>query len=175
MKLNRREFLLQAGAATAVGVATGSLARGASAAPTASGKGVVIISDPADPVAASKPARWATDQLRLALVARGFDARVVATLDAARPDDLCVVAAGRRVGLSAVSQPEALNIGNGQLGGRAVLFVSGSDARGLSYALTEIADRVALYPDAAAALNFSTPVTERPANAIFIAKNMLRK
>ena len=175
MKLNRREFILQTGAATAIGVAAGTFAHGAATASGNASPGIAIISDPTDAVAAAKPAQWATEQLRLALVARGFDARVVARFDAARADDLCVFAASRasaatrEVGVLLPDAPESLAIAPGRLGGRAVLLAAGSDTRGLSYALTELADAVALATDsvaAAAVLRPASPVTERPANQI---------
>jgi hypothetical protein len=176
MNLNRRDFLLQTGAATAVGVAGGGLVSRASA-EVAGGSvpGVAIISDPADPVASAQPAQGASEQLRLARGSRGCDARVVARLDAARPDDVCIVAAGRAsaaaraIGVLPPDAPESLAIAPDRLGARAVLLASGSDARGLSYALTELADRVALAADSAAAiaaLRPAAPVTERPANQI---------
>ncbi len=179
-QLNRREFIAQTGAAAAVGVAGSTLVSRASAAAaaTAAGKGIAIISDPADPIAAAKPAQWATEQLRLALDARGFNARVVASAAAARPDDFCVLASG--VALLGVFFPaagnsalpaaaEALTLTPGHLGTREALLAQGRDARGLSYALTELADAVALAPDPAAALDVLRPraaVTERPANPI---------
>lgn len=174
LKLNRREFIAQAGAAAAVG-ALAPHARAAAGA-TNAGKGVAIVRDPLAVVAFSPPAQWATEQLRAALAARGLDVRVVTSVDAARPDDFCIVATGaiqRIEGLSFIVPPpvaaEGLVLAHGWRGSREALLVQGRDARGLSYALTELADAVALAPDPAAALTVLRPtamVTERPANPI---------
>lgn len=180
LNLNRREFITQAGAAAAVGVASATLASHASAATGATNgsKGVAIIRDPADIVVNAPAARWAADQLLAALKARGFDARIVTNADAIRPDDLCIVACGVAVpfgfsttagGIGLSTAAEALAITPGRLGTREALLVQGRDAHGLSYALTELADAVALAPDPAAALAVLRPaaaITERPANPI---------
>ncbi|MEI6861662.1 MAG: hypothetical protein WCL04_05355 [Verrucomicrobiota bacterium] len=177
MNLNRREFLTQTGAATAAYVAAGVLpARAATTnLPAAgAGRGVAIIRDPADAVASAKPVQWATEQLRLALAARGFDVRLVARPDEARPDDFCVVASGGVAAATLVSDfrvalpdaAEALAIAPGRLGTREALLAQGRDARGLSYALTEIADNVTLSDNPLAALRPAQAVAERPANAI---------
>ncbi len=177
MNLNRREFLTQSGAATAAYVAAGLLpARAATTALPASGagRGVAIIRDPADAVASAKPVQWATEQLRSALAAHGFDVRLVARPDEARPDDFCVVASGGVAAETLVSgfraalpdAAEALAIAPGRLGTREALLAQGRDAHGLSYALTEIADNVTLSDNPFAALRPTQAVAERPANAI---------
>ena len=176
--MNRRKFLIQTGAVTAgclVGnVFSGCASLAASAGP-GSGKGVALVRDPADPIASSAPAGWAVEQLRSALVKQGFDVRVVARLDEARPTDVCIVATGRAsalvrdAGMAVPDAPEALALAPARLGSRDVLLAVGSDARGLTYALTEIADAVALAADPAAAFTALQPangVVETPANKI---------
>ncbi|HWA09672.1 MAG TPA: hypothetical protein VG838_09500 [Opitutaceae bacterium] len=164
--MNRREFLAKTGmTAAAVGLLSKSF--GADAARPAS---VAIVCDPSDPVAASKPARWAAEQLQQALTARGFTVKLCARLDEAAPGDLCVVAAGpasalaRDTGVTAASDSEALAIGSGRIGQREVLVARGGGIRGLVYALTEIADGVA--DDPATALRPARAVAERPANPV---------
>ena len=173
--MQRRDFILRTSLATAglvAGRALGQTAPPPKISPAAPGSGVALILDPADPVASAPPAQWADAQLRDALAARGLDARIVPSLDAARPADFCILAAGRNasvthdLGTLPPDAPEALALVPGRLGSRHVLLASGSDPRGLSYALTEIADAVALNDDPATALHPAQPVTERPANSV---------
>jgi len=177
--MNRREFLLCTGTAAAGGLVLGALgtgtgARAATAGAPGSGssRGVSIVCDPRDPVASARPARWAAEQLRLALVQRGLPVRVCDRLDEAGPADLCVVAVGaassvtRDAAIGAPNEPEALALAPGRLGGRDVLLAAGGDVRGLVYALTELADAVALGEDPQIVLRPARAVIERPANAV---------
>jgi hypothetical protein len=84
------------------------------------------------------PARWAAGELRDALAERSLKARIVA----------------RRCD----GPPETVEIGPG--------YVAGSDARGLVYALLELADRVRCAADPRAALHVTGASTERPANRV---------
>jgi hypothetical protein len=89
--------------------------------------------------ASSAPVRWALAELRDALMMRGQADRRIITRAIAGP-------------------PESLAIGMEN----DALVASGSDARGLVYALLELADRVRLTGQA----TVSAPVTEHPANTI---------
>jgi hypothetical protein len=177
--MNRREFLIRSGTAAAGGLVIGALgtgigARGAipDAPGGAPGRGVSIVCDPRDPVASAPPARWAAEQLRLALTQRGIAVRLCDRLDEAGPADLCVVAVGavsaaaRDAAIGAPTEAEALALAPGQLGGRDVLLAAGGDVRGLVYALTELADAVALGEDPQSVLRPARAVIERPANAV---------
>ena len=62
--------------------------------------------------------------------------------------------------------PEALAMMRGKIGKQSVVLAAGSDARGLVYALLELADRVNFAADPLAVLKAVKPVSERPANAI---------
>jgi hypothetical protein len=152
---NRRQFLRTAtlGASASAGLS------GASARP------VTIVLDPADPVAAAAASRWAAGELARALGARGVQARTVERVAQAGAGDLCIVASGNREGRTA-SVPEALALGPAKIGGRDVLLAAGQDARGLVYALLELADRVRNSSDPGAALTLPAMVAERPANVI---------
>lgn len=173
--MNRREFLIQTGVATA-GYALGGALRSRAQTVAPSGRRVVgtaaIVCDPADAIVSGKPAQWAVDQLRQALLARDFIVRTCARLDEAKPEDLCIVASAgssamaRDAGASAPAEAEVLSIIAGRLGPHETLIASGSDSRGLTYALTEIADAVALASDPWSALRPSLPVLERPANPV---------
>jgi len=172
--MNRREFLIQIGAAA--GCVVGGILTGCThvVAPSArrTRRGVSIVCDPGDPIASAKPSQWAVEQLRQSLTGRGFVVRVCTRLDEANPADVCIVAAGRSssvtrdVGVVPPADAEALAIVPGRLGRRDVLLASGTDSRGLVYALTEIADAVALADDPWPALRPSRPVIERPANTV---------
>ena len=68
--------------------------------------------------------------------------------------------------ISLSDAPEALVLTHGKIGERNVLLAAGSDARGLVYALLELADRVNFAADPLAVLKIEKPVSERPANSI---------
>jgi hypothetical protein len=152
---NRRQFLRT----TALGASASAGLSGAIARP------VAIVLDPGDPVAAAAPSRWAAGELVGALGGRGVQARIVDRVDQAGAGDLCVVASGNREGRAA-SVPEALALGPAKIGGRDVLLAAGHDARGLVYALLELADRVRNSSDPGAALGMRALVAERPANVV---------
>jgi hypothetical protein len=161
MNLNRRRFLQ-----TAAGAAVGT----AGAADKT--QGVAIIADLADAVASSAPARWAAGELERALVERGVSARVYGRAAQAPAGHLRVMAAGmaspgaaaalEAAGARAEAVPEALALCQGSEG----VWACGHDARGLTYALLELADRVRHAADPVAALAAPKPVIERPANAV---------
>ena len=173
--MNRREFLIQTGTAATGFVFGGALSGRAQTAPPSGSRAagsVAIICDPADPVVAAKPAQWAVDQLRQALTDRSFIVQICARLDEAPLDSLCVVASAsssamvRDAGVVPSSEAEVLSIVAGRLGQRETLIASGSDSRGLAYALTEIADAVALAADPWSPLRPALPLLERPANPV---------
>ena len=160
-RVNRRDFLKLTGA-----VAGGMLAGCSSQQSTGSGQGfggVAIVCDPADTIAAAPPAQWAIEQLRRAAESRSIPVRVCQKVEQAKANERCIVVVG---GGRPGDSPETLTIGPAWLGGRDVVLVGGTDARGLSYALTEIADSVRLADDPRAALVRSAPMVERPANKI---------
>jgi hypothetical protein len=181
-EIERREFLKRAGLATAGALlATGAVpgvARGSAA------TSVSIVIDPADPVASAAPARWAAGELQQVLRTRSVPARICERLGDATPSDVVIVATGRAASLAVPAElrpadvPEALAIGHGKLGERAVLVAAGSDVRGLVFALTELADvvthasgsaSVGSGPEPAlamAALDAVKTTAERPANAV---------
>jgi hypothetical protein len=167
--MNRREFLIQTGAATSL--AAGGLLSRAGADPAASGgRGVALICDPTDRIAAGAAPQWALGQLRTALAARGFVVRTCTRLDQAQPGDFCVIAAGklsplaRDAGAIPPASAEGLAITPARLGGRDVVVASGNDVRGLAYALSELADAVNLADNPGAALRPAGAVVEQAAN-----------
>jgi hypothetical protein len=133
---------------------------------------VAIISDPADPTVSTKPAQWAVEQLRQALAARNFSVQICSRMDEAPPGSLCVIASAgssrmvRDSGVVPTVDAEVVSIVAGRLGQHETLVASGSDGRGLSYALTEIADAVSLATDPWSPLRPALPHLERPANPV---------
>src|SRR5439155_4409423 len=137
-------------------------------------KGVALLHDPDDAVATAAPAQWALGYLREALTARGVTARLCRQLNEVAADEVCIVAGGsaarwprellERARVQVPAGPEALALLGGNVGGRAAVLASGNDARGLSYALLDLADRVAHAAQPIAGLEVRQPVVERPAN-----------
>jgi hypothetical protein len=137
---------------------------------------VALVVDPADAVAAAKAPQWALGELEEALGRAGASVRTIARLSQARDGERCVVASGMRAAVArdalaraqaAVPDvPEALAIVNARIGGRDALVAAGADARGLVFALLELADRVRSGQTPAAALDQSIPIVERPSNTV---------
>ena len=159
--LNRRRFLQATAAATA------ARARAAGKA-----QGVAIVVNPADAVASAEASRWAAGELERALTERGVSAHVYERAAQAPAGDLRIMAAGmaspaavaalKAAGARAEAVPEALALCQGREG----VWACGHDARGLTYALLELADRARNSADPVAALAVPKPVTERPANTV---------
>jgi hypothetical protein len=170
--LNRREFLHRGGQAAAWGAGAAS---GGSAAATP-GVRISLAHDPEDTVARTPPARWAAGALRQGLEARGVSVGVHEGPGLPAGRTLCIYtsggrsAPGQRVlqagGTALPDAPEALELTQGRIDGRPVLLACGTDARGLAYALLELADRVEIAREPVAALALRRPVAERPANTV---------
>jgi len=166
---NRRRFLKVMGtAAAAAGVASNAIGQPAAA--------VAIAVDPADAVAATKPAAWAAEQLARALHARGVAVTRIAKPREAAAGSVCIVAAGaesdsaramlRQAGVSVPAAPEALAIVNQHDGDKRTILACGRDARGLVYALTDLADVAENAPDPIAALAALETTAEQPHNQV---------
>jgi len=163
--LNRRRFI-RVTAGAAAGAASGLTTLAVAT------RGSAIITDPADPVASSEAAQWAAAELARSLVERGLSARVYRDLAQVPKGDIRIMAAGmaspdaaaalKAAGASVEAVPEALALCQGNEG----VWACGHDARGLTYALLELADRVRLSPDPLAGLTVPKPVNERPANRV---------
>jgi hypothetical protein len=134
---------------------------------------VSLVIDPADPIAGAPSAGWAIDALACALGEAGVAVRRVPRVAAATGDRVLVVsghdhadatAALRRAGVSIGDGPERLALIEDVPGSRFVACAS--DARGLTYGLTELADRVRFSDDPLDAFAQRSPIVERPANAV---------
>jgi len=164
--MKRREFLRLAAVASAA-----SMARGAKA---AASRGFAVVIDGGDPVASATPVRWAAEQLRASIAAKGVPCRIVDAPEQARGSTFRVVVASAASSLAAgFARPsaapgsaESFRITPGRVVGAPALLVSGGDARGFVYALLELAERVRFGADPASALHFAQSVEEKPANEI---------
>ncbi|HXJ42705.1 MAG TPA: hypothetical protein VNH18_25715 [Bryobacteraceae bacterium] len=161
---NRREFIAGAGTAAALGVTW------------AAGTGVSLALDPKDSLAAAAEVQWAAKELEQSLTARGVAVFRCDSPAAARPGNICVLSAAlnsavardvlRQSRTTVAAVPEALALVPGSVGNTKVLMACGHDARGLVFALLELADRVRHGSDPVAALAIQKPIVERPANAV---------
>lgn len=162
---SRRDFLRRTAAATA---ATSPLAL----AQSNKGKTVALIVDPADSKANTAPARWAADELARALTAAGAVVHRDQRLDQPRVIDFVIVAAAaplspmlKSIGAPQPTSPESLVLAP-IASDKPAILASGSDTRGLVYALLELADRVNHAPDPLAALHIPKAIVEQPANTV---------
>jgi hypothetical protein len=138
--------------------------------------GVSVVADRSDIIAGSAPAQWAVKELEESLASRGANVYRCDQLAQVRSGDLIIVAAGsdssparhllKDVGISIPAVPEALGLVPVISDGKQILVACGHDARGLVYALLELADRVKYSDRPLDALSIPEPVVERPANVI---------
>jgi hypothetical protein len=139
-------------------------------------KGVSLVIDPADEAAGAPPSQWAAQVLEESLTARGVNVHRCDRLARARSGDLCIVAAGSEAtlgrqllkhgGIDFPGAPEALGLVPLTSDDKQVLLACGYDARGLVYALLELADRVNYSDRSLDSLTIQEPILERPANLI---------
>jgi hypothetical protein len=168
--MRRRDFLRAGLAGSAVLGGLPVLAR------RAGDVSVALVVAHEDAVASSASGRWAIGQLRTALSSAGLTVLELQDPGDVPPEVPCIVAGaadGRLVrGALAGSKvtppdaPEGLALAGAAVSGRPVTVACGHDARGLVYAVSELADRVRHASRPTAALRVETPVAERPANAI---------
>jgi hypothetical protein len=168
MVSDRRHFVKIAGI-TALGVSSFGLADFLV-------RGVSVISDPDDKTAGSPPAQWATDELEKTLRSKGVTVSRCKEISQAKDGDLCILicgpgaSTGQRVlkenRIIIPEAPEAIGIIPCQISGRSVIFATGSDQRGLVYAILELADRVKNSQQPLDSISIAKPVVERPANKI---------
>src|SRR5262249_7578444 len=138
--------------------------------------GISLVADPDDPVASSPSAAWALQELVAAIAQRGLTVRRLSNLDQAPSSDLCIVAAGSRAAIAEAllkgtrkpdpSSPESLALIPSTYQGRQILLSTGSDARGLMYALLELADRVRHGQNPLQQLRLQKPIIEEPFNQV---------
>ncbi|MCH8120735.1 MAG: hypothetical protein IIC00_13545 [Planctomycetes bacterium] len=171
----RRDFIKTAAQVAAAAASTDLLA------PVVYGRGssgkVAIVSDPGDKLSKQAPVRWAIEQLQDRLKAHGVPTQLYSMIDQVSPSAAaCVVVAGRSskparamlaaAGLSVPDVPEAIGLVQGKLGGHPALLATGSDTRGLVYAVLELADRVEYASNPLTELQRPDRIIEQPANPI---------
>ena len=164
--MKRREFLRLAGAASTVSLSRGAMAQAV--------RGIVITIDTTDPVAGAAPVRWAAEQLRMALTAKGAWCRVVTPPLHARGAAFYVVVNATALTPSrnaphASAGPlgaESFVLAAGRQEGVPATIVSGSDVRGYVYGLLELAERVQFGANPAQALRLTKPIEEKTSNEI---------
>jgi hypothetical protein len=162
--MKRRDFLKTAGAASAVSLVPGAMAQAA--------RSYAIIADANDPVTGSPAVRWAVEQLRAAIAAKGRLCRIVSPSEHVRGVALCVVVAGPGAAVAksfahadaAIAGAEAFRLTPGRYAGVPAVLLSGSDARGYVYGLLELAERVRFGTNPTTALQLAKTLEERPAN-----------
>ena len=137
---------------------------------------VAIVADPASRTVKKTPVQWAIARLRDRLKAKGASVEMPTSLDRAASDTVTVFVADPEsttaksilndAGLRLPDVPEALAIVAGEADGRRLLVATGSDVRGLVYAVLELADRAEHSSDPIAELRRPDRIVERPANRI---------
>ena len=148
--MNRRELLISGGL---TGAAPLLMAARAAGHPVI--LAVILLLDPSNPAVASSPVQRAAGALETALRDAGF------TVSRATTPKAGFVIHGLIPPPHGTLPPaERFEI----TGADGQLTVTGGDARGLSYGLRELADRVRR--DAASALDFAQPLIERPVNPV---------
>jgi hypothetical protein len=169
--ISRRNFLQ----VTALSI--GALSPGSKAlAQVLGGHAISLVADPNDPICAATPALWALQELARTLAQHDIAVQRYAFLEQASPSDLCIVAAGRgsavatpvlrKANTTVSDKPESLGLVSFTHKGTPVLLACGSDARGLMYALLELADRVRYSENPLQALKVPRPITEQPFNQV---------
>jgi hypothetical protein len=138
--------------------------------------GVAIVIDPADRQAAVPPVAWAVDQLEAALARHAVALRRVRSVHEVPAAAHCIVAStsGMRVAtevlrdarVAAPRGAESLAVLAAPFAGRQGLLACGTDGRGLTYALLELADRIRCGARPQAALTFDAPLSEKPHNRV---------
>ena len=170
----RRQFIKKTGMATAAVAASGLLPFPLHA--RENNPAISIVLDESDQVTQQTSAQWAVQQLQETLTGRGVTVQVREHLEQVPPSQDCIFLAGHTsnlaqqvLGAAAVSlpnDPESLAMARGKRGNRTVLVATGSDARGLTYAVLELADRVRFADEPLAELKAVKPISEKPANPI---------
>jgi hypothetical protein len=134
-----------------------------------------VVRDQTDQVASDRVVAWAVGQLAEAAAARGGSVRDVvdAHVDGEDNRRLTIAGATSRTaiepltssGLQLPDGPESLVLAPDP-SNRARSIACGSDPRGLSYAILELADRIEHADDPLRALRMDDSVVERPANVV---------
>jgi hypothetical protein len=143
--------------------------------PLAGGVGrIVIIADENDKHARSQPALWAISELQRVLEEKCTAALVIDSPRQLTDTSIYVVVTSSQSQLrtgfptaeSAPRTAESFSLRPGSIFGNPALLVEGSDERGLTYGLLELADRVRFGGEPMQALMLARAVDGKPANAV---------
>ncbi|MES2176658.1 MAG: hypothetical protein V4550_02240 [Gemmatimonadota bacterium] len=166
--MKRRDFLRH-------GLVSAAVVRGLAWPPRAA-RNVVFVIEPGDPVADAPPVKVALALLEQQLIAVGATVSTVSAINESAKGDLCLVIGGkesataravlRSARATAPTAAEGLVLAGTTMSGRSAIVACGADARGLSYALRELADSVEHGTPAVSALRISRPIAQQPANAV---------
>jgi hypothetical protein len=164
--IGRREFAKQIGVATALGLADRVVAAPA-------GK-IAIVADDSDRNVASRPVKWAINELQQAIESKQTPVALVKSPSEINDAILYIAVAGTASPLgqqflrSKVENlgPEAFILRVGKISGKPALLAAGADTRGFIYALLELADRVRYGGRAQESLQRTQDLEEKPANQI---------
>src|SRR5665213_309979 len=156
---NRRTFLKLSAAAASLTAA--EFAHGAPA-----GTHIALLADPASLLTTGAPVQWAMGKLREALTAKGIsaaDSSITLTIIAA---PISSPLAKVFPNLPSITQPESTALIPGHYKGAPAILVTGIDARGLTYGLIELTERIRLNDSPLAALHLSAPLIETTPNKV---------
>lgn len=129
--------------------------------------GVSIVTPTSDNIVNGTSGQWAVSELKSMLEAKSVTVTLATNITAVPTNNIIIVVeanSGSLAGLSASA--EAFGIGSGSFEGRSAIIATGSDARGLVYAVLELKDRAQYSTSVGEALNITTPIFERPHNVI---------
>ncbi len=154
--MRRRDFIRSAG----LGIAA------ASSGFAAARQGVSLVVNSRNRLTAEAPVQWAMQELERALIARDVLVGRSETFLEAPESNLCIAIGGVVPGAEKFEAPDSLAFGQGNASFRRVVYAGGVDARGLMYALLELAERARHGVDPLAAMAIERPGVERPANEV---------
>jgi len=165
-----RRQLIRTGALVALAGTTGKIIAASNS------QGVSLVLMTSDPIAATPEVLWAAKELEQSLTERGVAVLRCERIEQAKANDLCIVASGSQSPLAirvlkasridVPSVPEALGIIGGHIEKRKITLVCGYDARGLTYALLDLTDRIQNAAHPIETLENIETIAERPANQV---------
>jgi hypothetical protein len=166
---NRRRFIQSAGLLMAAGAAADPRSMLA-----ATGGAVSLVVDPDDAVASSPPCAWAFKTLEHALMNQNVTVTRATSVATAVAGSFCILAASANAAGPAMKKaavafsglPESLCLFSQNQANHRVTVASGTDARGIMYAVLELADRVECSQTPLTALTMAHPIVEHPANRL---------
>jgi hypothetical protein len=133
---------------------------------------LTIVRDPNDQIVGAPSVRWALDRLAAAWANGGGNARITGSLHDVADGPLLVLGTAATKDYGGVDTPalpdvpESFVLQPGSLATGPVVHARGSDVRGTTYAVLELADRVEHEGDSSGALMLPAPIVGRPANAV---------